>query len=281
MTPTRPSTFLPLDGGPWRLRVGTRRIDVADWLWGVGPGAADELFERARLVETYGEDVAIALPGAAVDAAANETLATVAAHVGVTTPSTGGSGTAAMRALATLVADDMCVLDADGVVVAGVVCFPNRWRLRDKLGHRLVEVHAPVPGYGDVLASPVDKLIAALRPGVVLERANWAVLQDPALFQPDSTPPRPVHPDGAGDLWARLERQTLRRLPETGCVVFTIHTSQRQLRDLDTTDVANLVEVLETIPENSAGYKGLGELRRPALAFLHSVLCRPTRAGPG
>ena len=42
---------------------------------------------------------------------------------------------------------------ADGpVFTAGVLCFPSRWRLMEKIGKPLSAVHGPVPLYADRLA---------------------------------------------------------------------------------------------------------------------------------
>lgn len=60
--------FLPLDGGGWRLRVGTRRVPVGEWLWGIGPGAAADLDRRAGLVAAHADEVLAALPNEGVAA---------------------------------------------------------------------------------------------------------------------------------------------------------------------------------------------------------------------
>ena len=62
-------------------------------------------------------------------------------------------------------------------------------------------------------------------------RANWSVVENATLFHPQ---PRERLPDltaeNAGEkLWLRVERQTLRRLPASRAVVFTIRTLLRRL----------------------------------------------------
>jgi hypothetical protein len=63
---------------------------------------------------------------------------------------------------------------------------------------------------------------------VLVARRNWSVHDDPALFAPDApADPRPAVVDEvAHRFWLRSERQTLRRLPETGAVLFTIRVQQ-------------------------------------------------------
>jgi len=61
----------------------------------------------------------------------------------------------------------------------------------------------------------------------VLERRNWTVLNSADLHAPSSAPIRArigeIDPADAGTaLSLRVERQTLRRLPQTGAALFTI-----------------------------------------------------------
>src|SRR6185369_15328865 len=83
------------------------------------------------------------------------------------------------------------------------------------------EIHAPVPAYADELAARVDRFLDRLdRP---VWRRNWFIHDSPELHLPEP----PVHlptPRVPDDLWLRSERQTLRRLPSTGAVLFTIGT---------------------------------------------------------
>ena len=57
-----------------------------------------------------------------------------------------------------LVQEDLCILqDVEGELrlTAAVLCFPNRWRLSDKLGRPMLAIHAPVPSYAERLGKPV------------------------------------------------------------------------------------------------------------------------------
>ena len=110
---------------------------------------------------------------------------------------------------------------------AAILCFPSRWRLHEKLGQPLVEVHGPVPFYAERLATPVDRFMAKVKPGHIASRLNWSVLDDPAMYQPTGkwreAANAAITPGNAGDtLYLRVERQTLRRLPQSDAILFGI-----------------------------------------------------------
>ena len=116
---------------------------------------------------------------------------------------------------------------------AGSVCFPNRWDLRSKLGLPFRAVHQPVSLLNDQLGETIDRFFDRLTPERSFWRLGWGVLDSVDLYQPlDGTAaPRPATPTPA-DLVVRVERETLRRLPRTGCVLFTIRTHLAKATEL-------------------------------------------------
>ena len=177
-----------------------------------------------------------------------------------------------------LVQEDLCLIDPSGpapLLSAAVLCAPSRWRLSEKIGRPLAEVHGPVPLYAAHLAAPVDRFMAALRPGRVAERMNWGVLDDGALYQEEGTG-RTAHdpsitletvPDR---LFLRVERQTLMRLPATGFVLFAIRVHSYPLaRVLAVPGAArDLAAAVEALPDSMATYKSLLPFRNALLACL-------------
>jgi len=134
--------------------------------------------------------------------------------------------TPALILAAQLVQEDLLLLerrDGPHVLSAGVLCFPASWLLREKFGKNLVGIHNVVGEYGADMAKRVQRMFDVMRPGQVLWRANFLMYRDADLFQPrsegqsrtDSTP---------DEGFVRVERQTLYKLPETGAVVFGVHT---------------------------------------------------------
>jgi hypothetical protein len=72
------------------------------------------------------------------------------------------------------------------------------------------------------------------------------------------------------ELWLRVERQTLRRLPRSGDVVFGIHTYVAPLAEaVDSTEAAQaLAARIREMPEPMARYKSIWPVREPLLAWL-------------
>jgi hypothetical protein len=150
--------------------------------------------------------------------------------------------------------DDFCILAAEPAwpVVAGAVLFPSHWRLGDKLGRPLAEVHGRVPGYPAV---QVDHFLDRLHPGHVAWRRNLLLHRDGELYSPvPSGEDVPV-----GEWWLRSERQTFRLLPVTEAVLFTIHTDTTPLAALAPATREELADRLETMPPTWAPYAEVGD----------------------
>ncbi|MCI4645954.1 MAG: DUF3445 domain-containing protein [Hyphomonadaceae bacterium] len=125
-----------------------------------------------------------------------------------------------------LVQEDLLLLRQTGedhILVGGVLCFPSLWRLSEKLGKPMLAIHRPVDAYTQQLNRRVERILASVRPGQVLMRANTLIHEDPDLHQPaPEGAQKHLTPDGPR--YIRVERQTFRRLPETGAILFAIHT---------------------------------------------------------
>jgi hypothetical protein len=285
----RAAVLLPFEAGPHRLAMGLTAIP-ADALVMLDASYAGQMEQRLRLLDSRREDVFAAL--AAADGASAEVLALLGALLPRRFPEvfarTGGrlrnTVTGEAWALADppahplevagrLVQEDLCLVTPEGRLEAAVLCFPSRWRLAEKIGRDLGAIHAPVPGYAARLARPVGRFFAQLRPGRVVERVNWSVLDDPALFQPGgkgrSDANAAVTPANAGEtLVLRVERQTLLRLATH--VLFTIRLQVTPLARAITrpADAARLAAAVRALPPDMALYKSLPAIAAPLLAWL-------------
>lgn len=198
---------------------------------------AGQMAERDRLIATRPERVLAMQPAArpAAEELYDRVLARLAGTAGyrigaaealrpdgVMVPLDRGQP---LRTLGRLVQEDLCLMERRGdehVLTAACLCFPASWWLPEKLGRSLIGIHVPVAQYDEGLARRVQRLFDAIRPDRPLWRMNHLVYRDPTLHQPRrEADPRA---DRRGGTYLRAERQCLVRLPDTGAVLFSIHT---------------------------------------------------------
>ena len=120
-----------------------------------------------------------------------------------------------------LVQNDFCLMEkrnGQHVLSAAVLCFPANWRLLEKFMKPLVSIHIDVPEYSSEIEKRVNRIFDGIRVGQPMWRFNLLEYSDPTLYQPYR-----LSPDQAAS-YIRSERQTFLKLPETGAVVFGIHT---------------------------------------------------------
>lgn len=218
---------LDLRAGLPEAAIGTRSLDESRWILVDDDWAAQRNEARRLLTERRPE----VLAGDSGSDAAREVGDRIDAWIATHHPDLGDAAHERepdpLAAARSRVAEDLCILTPDDrgdrgwVLAAGAVCFPSFWRLADKIGRPLAEVHDPVPGYPGPLAARVDGFLTRLRPGQGVWRRNWSIHDVPDLFLPEHGPP------ARGDeRWLRSEHQTLLRLTTADAVLFTIRTQQ-------------------------------------------------------
>jgi hypothetical protein len=150
-----------------------------------------------------------------------------------------------LRVAARLVQQDLLLLAPEGGehrLVAAVVCFPASWTLSQKIGRSMTAIHSPVARYDASIAKRTERIIASLRPGEPVWRANVLPYNDPELRQPRlEGEHRPFDP--ALPTFIRVERQTLLRLSPAS-VAFAIHTGIVPLENVP----PDAVEALKQTP---------------------------------
>jgi dimethylamine monooxygenase subunit A len=304
MNPThKPALPLPpvrdyaaYDPGAPHLAMGLHALDLDEWIE-VDERLPRDLAEKRHLLRERHADVFAALPAA--EAGARETLMLLAGHLPARYPQAYARTGNRLANLATqetwnlaaddlhplelaarLVQEDLCLMrsdEGDGAyrLAAACLCFPTRWLLAEKMGRSLGDIHDPVPGYDAALAAPMDRLFARMNADRPVWRINWSLLDDPALFQPGghgrTIPAADITPHNAGDrLWLRMERQTLRRLPASRDILFTIRIYVQPLCDLaqQPPRAAQLAATLRSVDPGMAAYKGLSPFGDAALAWL-------------
>ena len=144
-----------------------------------------------------------------------------------------------MQLSARLIQDDLAIMfeKEDGIYyfLAGAILLPGFWRLEDKFGMGLPEIHTSgnVPGYENKLHKGMMNAFRRMMPDKVILRNNYFIQVDEDLAWSYSI----GEEDKEGHGWFtaeknkaiehhyfRSERQSLRRLPRSGGVVFTIRT---------------------------------------------------------
>ena len=283
--------YIPVDGRPLRVQIGTRPLDLRSWIE-IDDLRVDEMAQKDRLLAERHDEVVATMPRG--DAAAQETLDLLLAHLPerfpeIYAPSAHGlidrqrerdlraDAGHPIDAAGRLVQEDLCVMskvDGRWILTAASLCFPSRWRLADKIGRDLHAIHGPVPFYEERIGAPVDSFFDRLAPQSPVWRLNWTLLDDAALFQPDAATRREAHelPEDLGTaLHFRVERQTLRALPVSGDVLFTIRTYVRPLRDLEVLrpgSFALLADTLRDTAHQTSDYKGWAGLLDATIAWL-------------
>ncbi|MBV1867921.1 MAG: DUF3445 domain-containing protein [Marinosulfonomonas sp.] len=255
MTPIL-QTRLPY--APWsdpamRRLPGIQPLDPADWLI-VDEAFAPQMARRGHLMAQHRDQVIQLAPEAL--GAAQELLEHVLSVLSQTTGyrvkgdtvvrpdgvsvSIGRSDP--MVTLGQLVQEDLCILQKRGdqhVLTGAVLCFPASWTLAQKFMRQLVEIHAPVPGYSGDIAHRVQRLFDRMRVGRPLWRANVMLYQDAELFAPRRAS-NARNETAKTAKYLRSERQCLVKLPESGAVVFSIHTYVIDLKNIGASELARL-----------------------------------------
>jgi dimethylamine monooxygenase subunit A len=225
------------------------------------------------------------------DAARHETLALVVDHLTRHCPTWFSRDSAGLHNLLTgetwasdtldpldlaarLVQEDLCLIQDTGdgpILSAASLCFPSRWRLSEKIGRRLPDVHQPVPLYANRLARPVDRFMRHIKPNHIASRLNWSLLDDQALFQPGGKWRRDANTDITADnagtrVFLRVERQTLCRLPASGAVLFGIRVHVYPLQQA-ASRAADLADAVRALPDDILHYKSMLPIRDAVLAW--------------
>ena len=252
--------LLPRARGGGTLKMGLAKLDQNEWLQ-----PDPDLAARAEGFAAYPEGIQLSLEG---EAAGVE----LAAILGLA----GGLAEAAKAHH-----EDMCLLrlfpgEEQYRLVGAAVAWPSDWAPADKMGLPLRALHAPIQGYEEQLASGVDHFMAKLKPGAIYGRANWFIAATDArrwVAQPPEIAFVGVTPGNAGErLFVRSERQTLRRLPETGAILFTIGIYVSPLGELSRQNVGMLAGAIASLLAGEGDRRGAGAYADALIGYAQSMM---------
>jgi hypothetical protein len=297
----------PYDGSAIPFTIGLKPLDPAEW---IEPDAflAEHLDQKEALFANARDAVFAAEP--ATLAAQDEVLALLADHLTERFPDLyrrhgevieivpAGRSVALdaepdtpLVTAARLVQEDLVLMrksESGWRLVGAALCFPSSWSLAEKFGRPLDEIHAPVPGFaaGTRPAALIARIFDNLQVDQPVERLNWSLQEDDRLHHPRSKGQRnaAVRPETGGLLgddplastFIRVERQTLRRQPQSGDILFTIRIHLDPLRRLAAhPEVArlsvSLAKQLEALDEAQLAYKGIAENRAALVRALRAM----------
>jgi hypothetical protein len=267
---------------PWqklgyKLKLGLRARAEADWL------PFDDLFNdttarncqlklKSNLLTTHHAKVFEAVSGSEIAGA--ETLGLVQTHLKNYHSAALNSAKKNLHPLdeaARLVPEDLLLLaprlrpngglagNYNWHLVAASLCFPAHWVLSEKIGKPLAAIHAPVPHYDEQLATPMDRFFTHMKVGPISTRMNWSLQLGKDLFAPHRGERKAAFDDIANDrMCLRVENQTLRKLPQTNNVLFTIRTHMVPVTRWKNTPgaIEDLVNMLAEMSDETRYYKG-------------------------
>ena len=291
--------YLPFSDGPHRLAMGLLTLKPEDWIE-IDEDYVEYLTEKRRLLADRREEVFwVSRPA---EEACVELRDVLIEHLKARFPvSFRQRGTELTNLLteetwnllvaelpplelaSRLVQEDFCVLQADSEgryrLTAASVCFPTRWILGEKLGRPMLEIHAPVPGYAETLGRPVDRFFSLLKVDKPVWRLNWSLTDSPNLFQPTRPASVKITLENAGqNVYLRVERQTLRRLPVSGAIAFGIRIYQTPLARIaeHPETAARLAAAIRAMPAETLSYKSLDDSAPAIIDFLMGAALSPT-----
>ncbi len=295
----------PYDGSAKPFTIGLQQLDLRNWI-DIDNSLPQYLDEKQRL--TAEEYANIVVSEAGSERAQQEVLELLSAHICERFPEVYRRTDTSMQVLpakrqidlnnrsittlhtaASLVQEDLILMSKGETgwrLVAASLCFPSAWSLLEKFGKPMHEIHRPVPGFGRGTrnAELIERMFDNLRIDRPVVRWNWSLYGDNRLYHPESGNKgkrrfgESVQPENIN---LRLERQTLRKLPLTQDILFTIRIYIDPLHTLDTHPEGTTLK--QSIAEQIAGlspaeiaYKGLTDERERLLTHLKSGAGLPT-----
>lgn len=289
----------PYDGSSKLFTIGLKPLDLADWIECDGNLRA-YLDEKDRLMTRVPREVFAALPGS--EDAQDEALMLLADHLPERYPDIYHrmgpqiDVVPAFRRLrlddplmprlllaSGLVQEDLVILqkrDDGWTVTAGALAFPSSWRLSDKLGKPMHDVHGPVPDFnaGTRNAMMIERMFDNLKADTPVMRWNWSLYGDDVLHHPEAGNGGRRFGEGeiAEHVYLRVERQTLRKVPQSDAILFTIRIYVDPLEALDSQAegpaiAQALIEQVHALTPEQLEYKGLSVEKDSVIRRLQAI----------
>ena len=138
-----------------------------------------------------------------------------------------------------------------------------------------MDLHEGVPSYKESIGQRVDEIFDKLPSERILERFNWSIYDNPKLFQPVNSKPNVKFTETeASKLFMRVERQTIRKLPLSDSVLFTIRVYVDPILSLleDKRLLESLQLALENLTDPMKKYKSIDQFEVNLLTWIKENL---------
>jgi dimethylamine monooxygenase subunit A len=194
-----------------------------------------------------------------------------------------------LRQLSDFVQEDFMLLqdiDGRGAITAASNAYSSSGRLVAAVGRDVRWAHEPVPDLTALHGSRIDRILASVHESALCARFNWQLTPLSSIFFPpdphaaNKTALRSVSAQLSKDpslapslLHMRVERQTLRRLPETRAVAFSIHTYSDPLSSLmnDSAALHALLALLRGYSSARLQYTEMDAVHAAVIAWLETL----------
>lgn len=291
----------PYDGSAQPFTIGLHQLDLKDWIE-IDGNLVPYLAEKRRLFGLHGDKIFVEEPGTAqaqkevLDLLSNHLVEHYPAHYVRNGENIGIMGWDEMIPLgkadapflhraAKLVQEDLVLMRKDDArgwhLAAASLSFPSSWTLLEKFGRPMEEIHAPVPDFGTGTrnAGLISRMFDNLRPDRSVYRMNWSLQPDGNLYHPLSSHQkgaRYTDEDIVAQSFVRVERQTLRKLPASGDILFTIRIHLDPVATLKKHPECRAVAEafaaqLLSLNEAQAQYKGIIAIRDRLIDALNAL----------
>ncbi|EME42118.1 glycosyltransferase family 22 protein [Dothistroma septosporum NZE10] len=310
VTDTPPRPYRPFRYGPYHITMGLRNMHWDEWI------ELDNYYlryhtDKARRIEERGSRCSYTDSSPRVFNGAVELLEELASYLSERYPTMfirttngidniltnesfdiraehltmNGIKEDPMQLCGRLVEDDLAVMfEREGgqyYLLAGSVLLAGFWRLEDKFGMPLSEIHTSgdVPGYKEKLEKGMTNFFRRVQPEKPVLRNNYFIQVDDNLAWSHSIgreDSETVSWSTAGKNKAiehhffRSERQSLRRLPRSGGVVFTIRTYFHPITEIAAEPgvPGRLASAVRSWGEDVSRYKGRERYGEVLLEYL-------------
>ncbi|MDQ0996757.1 hypothetical protein QFZ34_001939 [Phyllobacterium ifriqiyense] len=291
----------PYDGSSQPFTIGLQQLDLKDWIE-VDENLLAYLAEKRRLFGLHAERIFVEEPG--TQAAQAEVLELLAAHLIDRYPQLyarngdeitvsgwpdkielGSAQTPLLLRAANLVQEDLVLMRKDEKrgwhLAAASLSFPSSWTLLEKFGRSMDDIHAPVPDFnaGTRNADLITRMFDNLRPDRSVYRMNWSLQPGDEMYHPLASHQKGAlytDDDLATHCHIRVERQTLRKLPMSGDILFTIRIYLDPVNALKKHPQCRAVaeafcRQLEALNPAQSNYKGIMTIRERLIDTLNRL----------